>query len=137
MFARITFILFNIENLIMILNFNKDLAANYKSNSQIARVLTESWLKNNSYCPNCGKENLESYENNRPVADFFCGVCNEDFELKSKSGSLGKTINDGAYQKMIERINSPKNPIFFFLTYRKVDLSVNDLIIIPKQLFSD
>lgn len=119
----------------MKLQFNKDLAVNYKSNSQAARVLTENWLKENSYCPNCGRESLENYENNRPVADFFCAACKEDFELKSKSGSLGKTINDGAYQKMIERINSPENPNFFFLTYRKIDLSVNDLIIIPKQFF--
>ena len=40
----------------MNLNFNIDLAEGYKSNSQIARVLTENWVKENSYCPNCGQK---------------------------------------------------------------------------------
>ena len=38
----------------MNLNFNINLAKGYKSNSQIARRLTEDWVVNNSYCPNCG-----------------------------------------------------------------------------------
>ncbi|HQU84596.1 MAG TPA: DpnI domain-containing protein [Pyrinomonadaceae bacterium] len=119
----------------MQLKFDINLASNYKSNSQIARVLTESWLKENSYCPNCGKENLENYANNRPVADFYCANCFEEFELKSKNGSLGRKITDGAYATMIERINSTDNPNFFFLTYHKIDLSVNNFLIIPKQFF--
>lgn len=119
----------------MKLKFNTNLASSYKSNSQIARVLTESWLKENSYCPNCGKENLENYENNRPAADFFCAICFEEYELKSKTGSLGNKITDGAYSTMIERINSIVNPNFFFLTYNKIELSVNNFLIIPKHFF--
>ena len=119
----------------MNLKFNLKLADSYKSFSQIARVLTENWVKENSYCPNCGKENISEYPNNQPVADFFCAFCNEDFELKSKNGSLGKKIIDGAYSSMIERINSVNNPNFFFLTYRKIDWFVNDFLIIPKHFF--
>jgi len=119
----------------MQLKLNKKLALTYKSNSQIARVLTENWLKKNSYCPNCGKESLENYENNRPVADFFCSICSEDYELKSKTGNLGNKITDGAYATMIERINSTVNPNFFFLTYHKTELAVNNFLIIPKQFF--
>lgn len=90
----------------MNLEFDKSLAKGYSSNSQIARILTEDWVKNNSYCPCCGNLVLNNFENNRPVADFFCINCNEEFELKSKNGTFSNTINDGAYSTMIERINS-------------------------------
>ena len=119
----------------MNLRFNKYLADSYSSSSQIARVLTENWVKENSYCPNCGRDSINEYPNNQPVADFFCVFCKEDFELKSKNGRLGKKINDGAYSKMIERITSELNPNFFFLTYTKIDWKVNDFLIIPKHFF--
>ncbi len=119
----------------MNLKFNTDLASTYTSNSQIARVLTENWVKENSYCPNCGKDKINEYPNNQPVADFFCDFCSEDFELKSKNGKLGKKINDGAYSTMIERINSVNNPNFFFLAYSKNNWKVNDFLIIPKHFF--
>lgn len=119
----------------MNLNFNIKLADSYSSRSQIARVLTENWVKENSYCPNCGRRNISEYPNNQPVADFFCLFCKEDFELKSKNGALGKKINDGAYSTMIARINAENNPNFFFLTYRKSNWMVNDFLIIPKHFF--
>ena len=119
----------------MNLNFNIKLAEGYSSNSQIARILTENWVKDNSYCPCCGSLPLTEFENNRPVADFYCKSCNEEFELKSKNGSLTNTITDGAYSTMIERINSNKNPNFFFLTYTK-QWEVNNFLIIPKQFFT-
>jgi type II restriction enzyme len=119
----------------MNLNFNTKLADGYTSNSQIARVLTEHWVKDNSYCPCCGEIPLNEFENNRPVADFYCKNCSEEFELKSKNGKLSNTIADGAYATMIERINSNNNPNFFLLTYTK-EWSVNDFLIIPKQFFT-
>ena len=88
----------------MNLNFDINLAINYKSGSQIARILTENWVLRNSYCPRCGNIQLNEFENNRPAADFFCENCNEEFELKSKNGKLSNKITDGAYGTMIERI---------------------------------
>ncbi len=119
----------------MNLKINPDLASTYTNNSQIARVLTENWVKENSYCPNCGKDRINEYPNNQPVADFFCNFCNEDFELKSKNGKLGKKISDGAYSSMLERISSKRNPNFFFLNYKQFNWSVNDFWIIPKHFF--
>lgn len=119
----------------MKLNFNIKLAIKYSSSSQIARVLTENWVKENSYCPCCGNLHLYSFENNRPVADFYCSNCTEEYELKSKAGKLSKIINDGAYSSMLERIKSNNNPNFFFLTYTK-QWTVNDFLIIPKQFFT-
>jgi type II restriction enzyme len=120
----------------MNLSFNTRLAEGYTSNSQIARILTENWVLNNSYCPSCGNLPLNEFENNRPVADFYCKKCSEEFELKSKGGKLSNTIIDGAYSTMVERINSNNNPNFFFLTYNK-EWIVNDFLIIPKQFFTE
>jgi len=119
----------------MNLSLNTKLGEGYSSNSQIARVLTENWVKENSYCPCCGEVPLNEFENNRPVADFYCIKCSEEFELKSKNGIFSTTINNGAYSKMIERINSNQNPNFFFLTYSNNWL-VENFLIIPKQFFT-
>jgi type II restriction enzyme len=119
----------------MNLNLNTNLVQGYTSKSQIARVLTENWVKQNAYCPKCGCEILTEFENNRPVADFFCRQCNEEFELKSKEGKLTKTIADGAYNTMMTRVNAQNNPNFFFLTYSK-QFTVKDFLIIPKQFFT-
>ena len=69
----------------MDLYFNTKLAEGYSSKSQIARRLTEDWVFNHSFCPKCGEVPLCEFENNRPVADFICKKCNEEFELKSKN----------------------------------------------------
>ncbi len=117
----------------MDLKFDTSVITKYHSNSQIARLLTENWVKRNMYCPRCGRLHIEQFENNCPVADFFCPQCHSEFELKSKSGTLGVKINDGAYTTMIERITSNNNPDFFFMSYSKSEHSVEDLIFIPKH----
>lgn len=120
----------------MNLFFDLNIAKGYNSNSQIARVLTESWVKDNSYCPNCGETYLNEYKNNKPVADFYCKKCFEQFELKSKNGNkIGRKIVDGSYSTMIRRINSDENPNFFFLAYDNVKWQVNNFLIIPKYYF--
>jgi len=120
----------------MNLNLDLNIAKNYKSNSQIARIITENWVKMNSFCPNCGREHLNEFENNKPVADFYCKTCLEEYELKSKnSKTLSKKIVDGAYSSMMARISSNNNPNFFFLTYDKNKLIVINFLIIPKYYF--
>ena len=120
----------------MNLDFNLKLAEGYKNNSQIVRRLTEDWVLQNSYCPNCGKIPLNEFENNKPVADFFCKSCKEQFELKSKNGKLSNKITDGTYNTMITRINSANNPNFFFLTY-STNWSVDNFLIVPKHFFTE
>lgn len=116
------------------LKFDKNLIRNYNNLSQIARVLTEDWVGRMVYCPSCG-EDLMSYENNRPVADFYCKNCSEDYELKSKKDSIGKKIVDGAYSTMIERLQSSSNPNFFFLNYDLQNYEVVNFLVIPKHFF--
>jgi type II restriction enzyme len=117
----------------MKLALDKNLAVGYKNKSQIARILTESWVEKEIFCPNCG-DKIEGYANNKPVADFYCKKCSEDFELKSKKGKIGKKIAAGAYSKMIERLNSKQKPHFFFMGYLAA-FSVNDFFVVPKYFF--
>ena len=119
----------------MNLILDNSIVENYHSSTQIARVLTENWVTQNMYCPRCGNLKIKHFENNRPVADFFCPSCNNEYELKSKIGALGQKINDGAYSTMIERITSNNNPDFLFMSYSKQELKVKDLILIPKHFF--
>ena len=46
------------------------------------------------------------YRNNKPVADFYCGNCSEEYELKSKHGEVGKKIVDGAYATIPKTIGT-------------------------------
>jgi len=114
---------------------NNRLADKYKSNSQKIRVLTESWVESEIFCPACGSF-VVGYENNKPVADFYCEKCREDYELKSKKNSLGSKVVDGAYSKMIERLSSDSNPNFFFLNYDLARMEILNFFVVPKHFFT-
>lgn len=118
----------------MELTLSKFLSTKYKNPTQKIRVMTESWVSKSIFCPNCGST-LSRFENNMPVADFYCKNCSEEYELKSKNGDIGKKIVDGAYVTMIERLNSENNPNFFFLTYDKSTFEIRNFLTIPKYFF--
>jgi len=80
----------------MKLSLDLELAKTYTSTSQKARVLTEGWVLDEVYCPSCGGP-VDNYNNNKPVADFYCKKCIEDFELKSKNGKIGKREEMSVY----------------------------------------
>ena len=91
----------------MYLKLPVEIAEDYSSGSQRIRVMTEEWVNRSGFCPNCGSV-LSQFENNKPVADFYCGNCSEEYELKSKHGEVGKKIVDGAYatQPLIDGIEA-------------------------------
>ena len=107
----------------------------YKSSSQKIRAMSEPWYLDNGYCVRC-LSSLTQFENNSPVADFYCSNCKEEFELKSKQGMVSRKIVDGAYHTMISRVNSNNNPNLIFLNYNR-DLTVKDIIAIPKYFFTE
>lgn len=119
----------------MNLSFDPSRASSYKNKSQKIRVLTEDWVLNNIYCPRCGYPKMQHFPNNQAVADYFCPNCQNEYELKSKNGSIGKKIIDGAYDTFIERITSNNNPDFFILSYNAEKMCVKDLWVIPKHFF--
>ena len=107
---------------------------NYKSQSQRIRVLSETWMKNEMYCPACGNYALQKFPNNSRLADFLCSECGEIYELKSKGSPIGKSILDGAYYAALERITSSTNPNLFVLHYDKN--VIEDLTLVPKHFFT-
>ena len=119
----------------MNLTFETKLADKYASQPQKIRVLTEHWVDNQVYCPNCGHLDIDKYDNNRPVADFFCSNCEEDYELKSKKGPAGTKIVNGAYRTMIERLQESHNPNLFLLNYDLQNFQVLNFLVIPKHFF--
>jgi type II restriction enzyme len=73
-----------------------EIAEEYSSGSQRIRVMTENGVNRSAFCPNCGSV-LSQFGNNKPVADFYCENCSEEYELNSNHGEVGKKIVDGAY----------------------------------------
>ena len=119
----------------MDLSFNKSVAAEYKSPAQKARIMTESWVGSQVYCPSCGNGSLNQYPNNTPVGDFFCPKCTEQFELKAKRDAFGARIVDGEYRTMLRRLRSSEVPNLFALNYVLPQGLVQNLFVIPSHFF--
>jgi type II restriction enzyme len=111
----------------MDLLFRIELAESYASPSQKIRILSEHWVGEEVYCPSCGQTDISRYQNNRPVADFFCSTCAEDYELKSQNKAFGRRLVNGAYQTMIQRLGENQNPNLLLLNYDLLSLRVTNL----------
>lgn len=111
-------------------------AAVFESPSQNARVWTEGWVEQAMFCPNCGAERVRRFAANRPVADFHCADCAEEYELKSQKGRFGRKVNDGAYATMTARLAAANNPNLLLMNYDLGRRSVTDLIVVPKHFFT-
>jgi len=107
----------------------------YSSGSQSARAWTEAWVSMWAYCPHCGNAKMSQFPNNRPVADFLCTFCKEEFELKSQKGKFGTKVADGAYKTKCERLIASNNPNLLLMNYDLKSLAVVNLLIVPKRFF--
>lgn len=123
------------ETAAMDLRFDLERVGLYTNASQKIRVLSEFWVRNHIYCPNCGREDIECYKNNAPVADFYCLYCNEQYELKSQRNTFGFKVVDGAYKTMLERLSGTNVLNLFLLNYSLESSSVLNFVLIPKQFF--
>lgn len=108
----------------------------YKSASQQARVSTEPWAEANLYCPVCDSCRIHSLRANTPAHDFKCPRCESWFQLKSKSSSFGRRVQDGAYDAMKRSILQGRTPNLFLLEYERPAFVVNGLTLIPHFAFS-
>jgi type II restriction enzyme len=113
----------------------EEIQAAYTSESQSARVWTERWVRDWLYCPNCGNQKINQFESNRPVADFFCTVCDEEYELKSQKRKFGVKILDGAFGTMCHRLRASNNPNLLLLNYDRGRLVVSNVLVVPKHFF--
>lgn len=107
----------------------------YFSGSQSARSLTEAWVAQTMYCPNCGHSHLNQFPPNLPVADFFCASCNDQYELKSQKTKFGKKLANGAYATKIERLSSDSSPNLILMNYDAAASIVRDVFLVPKRFF--
>jgi type II restriction enzyme len=108
----------------------------YSSGSQRARIFTESWVAAHLFCPSCGARRIARQTANMPVADFYCAVCAEEFELKSQRGRFGAKVLDGAYGAKMARLASATNPNLMLMNYDLARFGVTDLFFVPKQFFT-
>lgn len=120
----------------MDLRFDPAIAQRYKSASQRARVLTESWAEGNLYCPACLDAHLRRRLDNTKIYDFICPRCAESFQLKSQQHPIGAKILDSAYHPMLQAVRRNLAPNFFLLHYDPVRLFVQNLLLIPRYFIS-
>lgn len=109
--------------------------AHFVSGSQKARVWTEQWARDYLFCPNCGADGFTGFANNRPVADFFCRACDEEFELKSQKNRFSSRVVNGAFKTMCARLAARNNPNLMLLTYDLASFSVTNALVVPKHFF--
>jgi type II restriction enzyme len=107
----------------------------YDSPSQSARVWTEQWVRREVFCPSCGNSALHQHPANRPVADFYCTSCREDYELKSQKNKFSAKVLDGAFRTMCDRLASTSNPNLLLLNYDLKQFGVTNLLVVPKHFF--
>ena len=105
--------------------------AGYVSGSQRARIFTESWVAAHLFCPACGARRIARHVANRPVADFHCLACGEEFELKSQRGRFGDKVLDGAYGAKLQRLASDTSPNLALMNYDLARFAVTDLFFTP------
>ena len=109
---------------------------NYRSSSQIARVVTESWFGEHMYCPACDARRLLPAPNNCPGIDFTCPRCDLAAQLKSRHTPLTNRIVDAGYEAMIRAVRSERVPNLFLLRYSPNWL-VTDLLLVPSFFFTE
>ena len=88
-----------------------------------------------AYCPHCGKPKISAFPNNKPLADFYCTSCSEEFELKSQKGKIGAKVLDGEFNAKCERLAASNNPNLLLVNYDLKSLTVVNLFIVPKHFF--
>ncbi len=115
----------------MHLKLDESIASGYTSSSQRARVMTEAWAAHNIFCANCGS-GLRSAPANTPATDYYCGVCDQSYELKSRKGRHTSKVVDGAYSTMIEKIRREVQPNLLLLSYDKASY-VTEVSLVPSH----
>lgn len=116
--------------------YQEKVLQNYKSNSQIARVLTEDWFNSQMYCPCCLNDKVKDFPNNKKGSDFFCEKCKNEFQLKASKKKFNSKVVDGEYNTMLGIISRNNSPNFLLMNYNIEDWTIKNLILIPKFFVS-
>ncbi len=106
------------------------LGAGYKSNSQLARRMTEHWCARELYCAACHSDQLQPMAANTPSTDFVCPGCAAKYQLKSSAQLLRGRIVDAAYSAMIHAIRTGTTPHLLALHYTREWL-IENVVLVP------
>lgn len=90
----------------------------YRSPSQKARVISESWIARYGFCLACKSDSLLRSRNNNRCTDFTCADCAHPYELKTFQRRPTRRLLNGAYQPLISRIVQGTPPTLLLLQRR-------------------
>src|SRR5260370_5012710 len=108
----------------------------YKSPSQRAGIVTESWGQTTFFCTACESPRLNVAPRNTVAVDYFCPSCESPFQLKSQSKPLGIRIIDAAYSEMKRAILEDRTPNLFVLHYDLDTWAVRTFLLVPHFAFA-
>jgi len=108
-----------------------DLATDYDSPAQRARVVSEAWAQENLFCPCCTSPKLKPSATNTRAIDFTCPECEAPFQLKCQSRPLSRRLTDAGYSAMVDAIKNGQTPNFFALHYDRSRWEAQNLVLIP------
>lgn len=94
-----------------------DLGRAYKSGSQIARVVIETWAEMNLYCLNCERDSLMRHPANEKSSDFYCSKCRAQYQIKSKNGRFGDAVTGAHYATTVSAIERGEFPDYVLVEY--------------------
>ena len=94
---------------------NPAVASVYNSPAQRARVISEQWFSENSYCLACKSDHLTKTPANTRATDFSCNICGHSYELKTFVRRPRKSLVDGAYATIVAMIESGTAPTLCLL----------------------
>ncbi len=114
-----------------------ELAQDYKSPSQQARVVTQSWARDNLFCVNCSSLQLTATREGTEANDLTCPHCSLRYELKSKSAPIISKIMDAGYDAMMRAIRADRTPNLVLLHYEKPQWTIRNLFLVPHFAFSE
>jgi type II restriction enzyme len=114
-----------------------ELALRYKSASQQARVVTQTWARENLFCVRCSSPNLTPTREGTEANDLLCPQCSLRYELKSKSAPIISKVADAGYDAMMRAIHADCTPNLVLLHYEKPQWSVRNLFLIPHFAFPE
>jgi type II restriction enzyme len=113
-----------------------ELGAGYTSGAQRTRVVSEAWGERNLYCVNCSSAGLRRAAPNTQAIDFTCPECASPFQLKSQAQPFSSRIADAAYGAMCRAIMENRTPNLMVLHYDRARWEVENLILVPRFVFS-
>jgi type II restriction enzyme len=120
----------------MNLSMPAGLAASYKSPTQRARVITKGWAASNLFCPNCPAPELAATPENTQAVDYRCPRCDQPFQLKGKSSTIGAKIVDASWEAMMRAIREDRTPNLFVLHYEPTAWLVRNVVLVPHFVFT-